>query len=71
MSEEQLITDVILHNCWITREDGTTATERLFNVKPPNLFAWLVDNMPELPLPRKYKQEDTSVALPFNTALAL
>ena len=36
------------------------------HITPPGL-----DNMPELPLPRKYKQKNTSAALSLNPALAL
>ena len=57
MNPLHLKTDVILNNCWIVREDGTTATERLFKFKPPDLFEWLVNNMPELPLPRNRKNK--------------
>ena len=49
--------DTILHNYWIKRDDGTTATERLFKVKPPDVFEWLLDNMPELALPRKSRKQ--------------
>ena len=53
MTELQLKSQTVIHNFWITREDGTTAAERLFGFKPPNLFEWLVNNMEEMPLPRR------------------
>jgi hypothetical protein len=42
----------VIHNFGIRREDGTTAAERLFGEKFPDLFAWIVEHMGELPLPR-------------------
>ena len=71
LSTLQIKTDSILHNYWITRDDGTTATERLFKFKPPDLFEWLVDNMPELALPRKRKKKFAGIALPLNVATAV
>jgi len=63
--------DTLLHNFWITRDDGTTAAERLFQFKPPNLFEWLCENMSELAQPRKrwtksknrYPQSDVLAAI--------
>ncbi len=71
MSALQIKADNILHNCWIKRDDGTTATERLFNFKPPDLFEWLVDNMPELALPRKRKKNQKDSILPQSAAIAI
>jgi len=42
-----------IHNFWIKRADNTTAAERLCKVKPPDLFEYLLQNMPEIPFPRK------------------
>lgn len=42
----------VIHNFGIHREDGTTAAERLFGEKFPDLFEWIVDHIGELPLPR-------------------
>lgn len=41
----------VMHNDATLRPDGTTAMERLFGVKPPNLFEWLVDHLPLPPRP--------------------
>ncbi len=60
MGELQIKTQTILHNFWITREDGTTAAERLFKFKPPNLFEWLLSNMPELGDPRQRKPKNNA-----------
>lgn len=43
----------VIHNYDTKRRDGTTAAERLFDVKIPDLFEWLIEQMGDLPLPRK------------------
>jgi len=35
------------------RLKGTTAAERLFETEFPDLFSWLLEQMGDLPLPRK------------------
>jgi len=55
ISNLQLKTDTILHNFQIKRSDNTTACERLYKFKPPDLCEWLINYMPELAKPRKYK----------------
>jgi len=42
----------VIHNFWIKRSDNTTAAERLCQIKPPDLFEYLLKNMPEIPFPR-------------------
>ena len=42
----------VIHNFGIKRQDGTTAAERLFGEKFPDLFEWIVERMGDLPLPR-------------------
>ncbi|MCP4102476.1 MAG: hypothetical protein GY750_13795 [Lentisphaerae bacterium] len=42
----------VIHNFEIKRKDGTTAAERLFGEKFPDLFEWIVERMEDLPLPR-------------------
>jgi len=43
----------VIHNFGLKRSDGTTAAERLFETPFPSLFEWLVEQMGELPQPRK------------------
>lgn len=53
MTELQLESQKIIHNFWIKRDDGTTAVERCFGIKPDiDLFEFILANMKELPLPR-------------------
>ena len=42
----------VIHNFGLTRPDGTTASERLFERDFPDLFEWIVNQMGELPLAR-------------------
>ncbi len=46
----------VMHNYFITRSDGSTAAQRLFGEKPPDLFEWLLHQMGELPLSRKARK---------------
>lgn len=59
LTEKRLRALTVIHNYGIHREDGTTAAMRLFNTKFPNLFSWVLDNMGELPLPRKDRKRIT------------
>lgn len=42
----------VLHNYFIRRDDGTTAAERFFGAKPPDLFDWLLARLPMPARPR-------------------
>lgn len=55
LTPKQLTALTVIHNFWITRDDNTTAIERLFKVKPPNLLHWLLDHVDYMPLPRERK----------------
>lgn len=55
LSMKRLKALTVIHNYVLKRSDGTTAAERLFCRSFPDLFEWVVDNMGELPLSRKYK----------------
>jgi len=54
----------VIHNYDTKRRDGTTAAERLFDAKIPDLFDWLIEQMGDLPLPRKSRA--CSVPNPLN-----
>ena len=45
-----------IHNFHLTRPDGTTAAERLFDHEFPDLFEWVVEHMGDLPLARQSKK---------------
>jgi hypothetical protein len=41
----------VIHNYVSQRADGTTAAERFFGKKPRDVFAWLLERLPDLPRP--------------------
>jgi hypothetical protein len=47
----------VIHNYYLTRHDGTTAAERLFGTKFPDLFEWIVQRIDALPLARASGKE--------------
>jgi hypothetical protein len=53
MSSRKLSASTVIHNYFITRQDGTTAAERFFEKAPDNLFEWLLENTDCPPLPAK------------------
>ena len=52
LSIKRLKALTVIHNFGITRPDGTTAAERLFERDFPDLFEWIVNQMGDLPLAR-------------------
>jgi len=48
-----------IHNYVIEREDGTTAAERFFGIKPRDLFGWLLEPLPMPSRPRKRRKKQT------------
>jgi len=60
LSEKRLKALTVIHNYGIKREDGTTAAMRLFDTAFPDVFSWLLDEMGELPLPRKERNRVVS-----------
>jgi len=53
LSEQRLQALTVLHNYWVKRPDDTTAAERFFGQKPRDLFAWLLERLPDPPRPAK------------------
>jgi hypothetical protein len=53
LSSKQLKVMTVIHNFYLKRGDGTTAAERLFGRQFPDLFQWVLQEMGELPHPRK------------------
>ena len=52
-SQQTLKVLTIIHNFDLKRADGTTAAQRLFDHRFPDLFEWVVDYMDELPVARR------------------
>ena len=44
----------VIHNFGIKRQDGTTAAERLFGEKFPDIFEWIVERIGDLPRAREH-----------------
>jgi hypothetical protein len=66
LSSRRLKVMTVIHNFHLQRRDGTTAAERLFGKKFPDLFEWVASQMGELPTPRKPRKLplDTTASLP-------
>lgn len=60
LSTRQLKVLTVIHNFDLQRADGSTAAERLFKRPHPNLFQTILDQMPQLPLPRKRSKAPVS-----------
>ncbi|MGB5770268.1 MAG: DUF6399 domain-containing protein [Crocosphaera sp.] len=59
LSIKRLQVATVIHNFFIKRSDGTTAAQRLFGQEFPDLFEYLVENIGELPQPRKSRKSST------------
>lgn len=59
LTEQRLKALTVIHNYGLQRQDGTTAAMRLFNTEFADPFAWLLNEMGELPLPRKGRRRST------------
>jgi hypothetical protein len=55
LSTRRLRVMTTIHNFHLQRSDGSTAAERLFGKPFPDLFEWLVQQMPDLPQARQGK----------------
>jgi hypothetical protein len=57
MSARKLAASTVIHNYFITRQDGTTAAERLFEQPPDDLFEWLLEYTDYPPLPAQKRSK--------------
>jgi hypothetical protein len=57
VSERRLRALTVIHNYMVKRGDGTTAAERLFGKKHKDVFAWLLERMPDLPRPAPKREK--------------
>ena len=57
LTADRVKVQTTIHNYLLTRDDGTTAYERLTGEKPPDLFQYILDNMPDFPEPKIAKNE--------------
>lgn len=63
VSEQRLKALTVLHNYMVQRPDGTTAAERFFGQKHPDVFCWLLERMPDLPRPAPKRPKKDAEAL--------
>ncbi len=56
LSSKRLKVATVIHNFALKRNDGSTAASRLFGQQFPDLFEYLVENIGELPQPRKSRK---------------
>jgi hypothetical protein len=64
VSERRLQALTVIHNYLIQGPDGTTAAERFFGRKPPEVFAWLLERLPDLPRPARKRSQPATQAVP-------
>jgi hypothetical protein len=57
VSERRLQALTVIHNYVVKRGDGTTAAERFFGHKHQDVFAWLLERMPDLPRPAQKRSK--------------
>jgi len=65
LSEGRLKALTTVHNYVIERSDGTTAAERFFGSKPRNVFAGLLDRLPDLPRPAVKRPKKSAQTTPL------
>jgi hypothetical protein len=56
VSARRLQALTVIHNYLVQRSDGTTAAQRFFGHKHPDVFTWLLERMPDLPRPAQRRQ---------------
>ncbi len=70
LSSKRLQVSTVIHNFSLKRIDGTTAAQRLFGQKFPDLFEYLIENIGELPQPRKSRKSSKSQTYTLPTVLS-
>jgi hypothetical protein len=65
LSEGKLKALTTVHNYVVERADGTTAAERFFGSKPRNVFAWLLERLPDLPRPAAKRPKKAAMTTPL------
>ena len=64
VSERRLKALTVIHNYLVQRPDGTTAAQRFFGHKHPDLFSWLLQRLPDLPRPAPKRPGSATAHLP-------
>lgn len=63
LSARRLQVMTAIHNFDLQRADGSTAAERLFKYAQPNLFQAVLEQAPDLPLPRQRSKSELAEIL--------
>jgi len=64
VSQRRLEALTVIHNYVAERPDGTTAAQRFFGQKPPDVFGWLLGRLPDLPRPARKRRDTAAQTLP-------
>ena len=64
VSQRRLVALSVTHNYVVQRADGTTAAERFFGQRHPDVFVWLLERLPDLPRPAKKRRDTAAQGLP-------
>ena len=64
VSERRLKALTVIHNYVVKRSDGTTAAQRFFGQKHKDVFAWLLQRLPDLPRPAAKRPQSAAQSLP-------
>jgi hypothetical protein len=70
LSPRRLKALTVLHNYDTYQAEGTSPAERLFSIKFPDLFEWLLRELGPLPIPRSPRQKKEDNALTLQTVAA-
>ena len=73
LSDRKLSALTIVHNFYLKRSNGTTASERFFDAKPKDLFEWLLNqvDLPGYPAMKRSKPQSNGYLLASSQRLAL
>jgi Family of unknown function (DUF6399) len=63
VSQRRLSALTVIHNYLAERSDGTTAALRFFGQRPPDLFDWLLERLPDLPRPARKRPQTAALGL--------
>ena len=71
LSSKRLKVATVIHNFALKRNDGSTAASRLFGQQFPDLFEYLIENIGELPQPRRSRKSSKSQTFTLPTVPSL
>jgi hypothetical protein len=60
VSPRRLKAMTVIHNYVVKRDDGTTAAERFFEQKHPDVCSWLLQRLPDLPRPAQKRRKNAA-----------